>query len=457
MQVFIKQITNNQELKKFIAIRTKVFIEEQQIDPTIEMDGNDYITNEDVSYFGIYCNEELIGGCRLMTIDQGKKIQRFAILREYRNYGYGSLLLKELIKLYRNTDLHLHAQVQTVKYYERNGFKVIGPVEVIAGIKHLPMVHPKADNPFIYSNTNKRYHTLDYHFKEVFGQKVGRISINAGFTCPNIDGTAAFGGCTFCSTKGSGDYAGSPKSDLLKQWDHGKEMMSKKWPNAKFIAYFQAFTNTYAPLDVLKEKFETFANLDDCIGISIGTRPDCLEDDVIEYLADLSKRKYLLVELGLQTMHDKTSNIINRGHDLKCFEDALHKLRSHNINVIVHTINGLPGEDYNMMMQTHEYLAKQDIQGIKIHLLHAMTGTALVNQLNNGFLQLMDREEYINLVVDQLELFNPEVVIHRLTGDAPSENFIGPIWSKKKVTVLNDIDKEFVRRNTYQGAKYDLR
>ncbi len=457
MQASIKQLTNHQELEEFINIRTLVFINEQQINPTIEMDGRDDINSSEITYFGIYIADKLIGGCRLLKIANGLKVQRFAILKEYRNHGYGSLLLQHLIQTYRNTDLHLHSQIQAVKYYEQNGFKVIGPVEVIADIKHLPMVHPKADNPFIYSNTNKRYHTLDYHFKEVFGQKVGRISINAGFTCPNIDGTAAFGGCTFCSTKGSGDYAGSPQSELLNQWEQGKELMSKKWPNAKFIAYFQAFTNTYAPLDVLEEKFETFAELDDCIGISIGTRPDCLEDDVIEYLADLSKRKYLLVELGLQTMHDKTSNIINRGHDLKCFEEALNKLRKHNINVVVHTINGLPGETYEMMMDTHRYLAKKDIQGIKIHLLHAMTGTALVNQLNNGFLKLMGRDEYINLVVDQLELFKPEVVIHRLTGDAPSENFIGPIWSKKKVTVLNDIDKEFVARNTYQGAKYDFR
>lgn len=455
MQVSIKQITNQNFLDEFLAIRSEVFIKEQKIDKAIEYDGLDSLDNPSIQYFGIFLNEQLIGACRLHFQEQIIILQRFAILKQYRKQGYGSKLLEFITNTYSNYDIHLKAQVHSVKYYEKNGFKVIGKPQVIANITHLPMVCPQTQPAFIYSNTNKRYHTLDYHFKETFGQKVGRISINAGFTCPNIDGTAAFGGCTFCSTKGSGDHAGNPRENLLAQWEHGKKLMSKKWPNAKFIAYFQAFTNTYAPVEVLQEKFETFANLDDCIGISIGTRPDCLEDDVIEYLADLSSRKYLLVELGLQTIHDKTSRIINRGHDLACFEQALVKLRAHNINVVVHTINGLPGEDYQMMMQTHQYLAKQDIQGIKIHLLHAMSDTALVTQLNNGFLKLMQRDDYINLVVDQLELFKPEVVVHRLTGDAPSENFIGPIWSKKKVTVLNDIDKEFVKRNTYQGAKYD--
>ncbi len=457
MQVFIKQLTTNQEFDTFLAIRTAVFIDEQNIDPQIEHDGLDDLTNEAIRYYGIFEDQKMIGGCRLQFVDQLIKIQRFAILKDYRHHGYGIMLLKELQTLYRNYDLHLNAQIQTVKYYESCGFKVIGKPFITANIKHLPMVFPKVQNPFKYSNTNKRYHTLDYHFKAIFGQKVGRISINAGFTCPNIDGTAAFGGCTFCSTKGSGDYAGNPQSDLLSQWEHGKTLMSNKWPNAKFIAYFQAFTNTYAPLEVLKEKYDVFMQLEDCIGISIGTRPDCLDDEVIEYIARISLEKYVLVELGLQTIHDNTSRIINRGHDLACFELTLAKLRAHNINVIVHTINGLPGEDYEMMMETHRYLAKQDIQGIKIHLLHAMSDTALVQQLNNGFLKLMNREDYINLVVDQLELFKPEVVVHRLTGDAPSENFIGPIWSRKKVTVLNDIDKEFVKRNTYQGAKYDSR
>ncbi len=310
-------------------------------------------------------------------------------------------------------------------------------------------------NDFKYSNTNKRYYTLDYYFKETFNHKVGRIPINGGFTCPNIDGTVGFGGCSFCSIKGSGDYAGYKTEDLLKQWDNGHEMMVKKWSDAKFIAYFQAFTNTYAPVSVLKEKFEVFVEKEDCLGISIGTRPDCLEDDVIEYLADLNKRTFLIVELGLQTMYDETSSLFNRGHDTACFIKAVDKLRKHDIKIVVHTINGLPGEDEEMMLDTIKFVSKLDIQGIKIHLLHVMSDTRLVQQLNNGFLTLMQRDDYISLVVKQLDYLREDIVVHRLTGDAPKELFIGPVWSRKKVTVLNDIDKLQKELNTYQGRLYD--
>lgn len=310
-------------------------------------------------------------------------------------------------------------------------------------------------NSFKYSDTNKRYHTLSYAFKQKFNHKVGRVPINAGFTCPNIDGTKSFGGCTFCSIKGSGDYAGESTDSLEKQWINGLVLMRKKWPEAKYIAYFQAFTNTYAPVEILKEKYEYFAKKSDCVGISIGTRPDCLDDDVIEYLGELNKRCYLIVELGLQTMHDQTGLLINRCHDTKSFDDAVTKLRSHNIEVVAHIINGLPKEDHQMMLQTAKHVAQSDVQGVKIHLLHVVHGTAMVNQLNNGFLQLMEQEQYVNLVCDQLEVLPPEMVIHRVTGDAPVEEFIGPIWSRFKTRVMNDIDKELVRRESYQGASYD--
>lgn len=312
-------------------------------------------------------------------------------------------------------------------------------------------------NDFKYSNTNKRYHTLDYHFKQKFGSKVGRISIDAGFTCPNIDGSKGFGGCTFCNTSGSGDFAGKRTDELLTQWEKGKEMMARKWPEAKFIAYFQAFTNTYAPLEVLKEKYDVFLNLEECHGISIGTRPDCLEDETIEYLGKLAREKYILVELGLQTMHDSTSEIINRGHDLQEFEVAVNKLHAHGIDVVVHIINGLPGETREMMMETAKYVAGLGVSGIKIHLLHVMIDTPMVNQLNNGFLKLMEKDDYTDLVVEQLEYLPPEMVVHRLTGDAPSSIFIGPIWSKKKTIVLNDIDKLMACNDTIQGAKYEDR
>lgn len=309
----------------------------------------------------------------------------------------------------------------------------------------------KGKNPFKYSNNYKRYHTLDYHLKEKYNHKVAKIPINAGFTCPNIDGNKSFGGCTFCSIKGSGDFAGLPTDNLLKQWYDGKKMMQKKWPNAKFIAYFQAFSNTYAPLDVLKEKFEPFTTFEECIGIDIATRPDCLDDEIIAYLSDLNKRCNLIVELGLQTIHEKTATIINRQHDLETFIWAVESLRKNDIQVVVHIINGLPKETKEMMLETAKFVGNLDIQGLKIHLLHVTSDSQLVKQLNNNFLTLLSKDEYIEIVCEQLTLINPKIVIHRLTGDAPIDTFIGPIWSKKKGQVLNDIDNYLLNNNLYQG------
>lgn len=306
-------------------------------------------------------------------------------------------------------------------------------------------------NPFQHSNSNKRYYTLDYYFKKKYGQKVGRVPIDAGFTCPNIDGTKGVLGCRFCSINGSGDYAGLHTDDLLTQWENGKIMMKKKWPDAKFIAYFQAFSNTYASVKTLKSKYEVFAELDDCIGISIGTRPDCLDDEIIEYLAELNTRCELIIELGLQTIHEKSAEEINRGHDTDEFFTAVKKLRAHNIDVVVHIINGLAGEDKQMMLETAKAIANIDIQGVKIHLLHVIHGTPMVEDLNNGTLNLLTRDEFVDIVCDQLEILPGDLVIHRLTGDAPKELFIGPIWSRKKTIVLNEIDKELVRRDSYQG------
>lgn len=310
------------------------------------------------------------------------------------------------------------------------------------------------DQSFEFSNTNKRYHTLDYYFKEKFGFKVARVPINAGFTCPNINGEKGFGGCTFCNIKGSGDFAGARTDDLELQWENGKKMMQKKWPNAQFLAYFQSFSNTFSTVEVLRAKFDYFADKKECIGISIATRPDCLEEDIVEYLAELNQKTMLIVELGLQTSNDKTGDLINRGHDYECYVEGVNKLRAVGIDVVAHIINGLPRETKEDMIQTAKDVSKLDIQGLKIHLLHVMEGTKLVNQLNNGFLKLLSMEDYIDITVEQLELINPKVVIHRLTGDAPSDIFVGPIWSKKKVIVLNNIDKELKKRDTYQGRKY---
>lgn len=308
---------------------------------------------------------------------------------------------------------------------------------------------------FEYAFDNKRYHTWNYYLRNTFGEKVFKVSINAGFTCPNIDGTVAYGGCTYCSKDGSGDFAGNPKDNLIKQFNNIKNMMHKKWASAKYIGYFQAYTNTYAPLSVLKEKYETILELEDVIGLSISTRPDCLPDDVVDYLGELNKKTNLWVELGLQTIHDKTSKLINRGHDYETFIQGVEKLRSKNIKVIVHIINGLPGETYDMMMETAKAVANLNVDGIKIHLLHVIKDTPMQKMLQNNMLELMHKDEYIKLVCDQLEVLPKEMIVHRLTGDGKRDELIGPMWSLKKWEVLNDIDSEFKRRNSYQGIKYN--
>lgn len=307
---------------------------------------------------------------------------------------------------------------------------------------------------FKYAFDNKRYHTWNYYLRSNFGEKVFKVSINAGFSCPNIDGTVAYGGCTYCSKQGSGDFAGNPNDNLIKQFEDIKEMMHKKWHNAKYIGYFQAFTNTHAPVSVLKEKYETILNLDDVIGLSISTRPDCLPDDVLEYLSELNKKTNLWVELGLQTIHDETSKIINRGHDYNTFLEGVEKLKKHNIKTVVHIINGLPGEDYNMMMETAKSVADLGVHGIKIHLLHVLKETPMENMLKKGMFNLMEKDDYINLVCDQLEIIPPEMVVHRLTGDGKRDEIVGPMWSLKKWEVLNAIDDTMRERDSYQGIKY---
>lgn len=307
---------------------------------------------------------------------------------------------------------------------------------------------------FKYKIENKRYHTWNYYLRQKFGCKVFKVSINAGFTCPNIDGKIGYGGCTYCSKEGSGDFAGNPKDNLVKQFYDIREMMSKKWKDAKYIGYFQAFTNTYAPVDVLREKFETILEQEDVVGLSISTRPDCIEDDVLEYLAELNTRTNLWVELGLQSVHESTSKIINRGHDFKVFEDCVERLRKHNIDVVVHIIDGLPGETHDMMVETAKTVSKMDIQGIKIHLLHVIKNTPMANMLEKGNMKLLEKDEYVNIVCDQLEILPQEMVIHRLTGDGKKENLVGPLWSLKKWEVLNAIDDELKRRNSWQGKYY---
>ena len=306
---------------------------------------------------------------------------------------------------------------------------------------------------FKYSDSNKRYYTLDYYYKHKFGCKVFKVSLDAGFTCPNKDGTVGTGGCIYCSKSGSAEYAGDRKDDLVTQFNKVKDMMLNKWPNAKYIGYFQANTNTYAPVSVLKEKYETILKLPNVVGLSIGTRCDAISDECLDYLSELNKKTFLTIELGLQTIHERTSILINRCHSLECFENMVKKLRERNINVVVHIINGLPYETHDMMIDTVKYLSKLDIQGIKIHALSILKDTKLETMYNETHFKLLSREEYINIVCDQLEYLREDIVVHRITGDPKVSDLIEPNWLIKKVTILNDIDKEMKRRDSFQGIK----
>ena len=306
---------------------------------------------------------------------------------------------------------------------------------------------------FLYSLDNKRYHTLNYYYKKKFGMKVVKISLNGGFTCPNIDGTKGFGGCIYCSKTGSGEFGGDIHDDLVTQFNKIKKVMDHKWPNSKYIAYFQARTNTYAPVEVLREKYEKVLKLPNVIGLTIATRCDAISEEVLDYLDELNKRTNLIIELGLQTIHEKTAKIINRCHTLEEFDEMVNKLRERKIEVVVHIINGLPYETEEMMLETVRHVNKLDIQGIKIHMLNIVKDTKLHELYMNKPFDMLKRDEYIDIVIKQLELLRKEIVIHRITADPDPDNLVEPKWLLAKRTLINDIDKEMVKRNTYQGIK----
>ena len=310
-------------------------------------------------------------------------------------------------------------------------------------------------NPFIYSDNNKRYHTLDYFYKHKFNSKVCKISLNAGFSCPNLDGSVGYGGCIYCSKSGSGEFAGRIEDDLLKQFDDVAKIYEKKWPKAKYIGYFQARTNTYAPVEKLKEIYELILNQKNVIGLNIATRADSITNECLDYLEELNKKTYLTIELGLQTINDKTSKLINRCHSLDCFTNMVKSLRNRNIDVVVHIINGLPYETKEDMLNTVKYLNNLDIQGIKIHMLSILKNTPLEKLYKTKPFKILTKEEYVDIVISQLELLRKEIVIHRITGDPKVEDLIEPNWLIKKFGVLNEIDKEMVKRNTYQGKSLE--
>ena len=306
---------------------------------------------------------------------------------------------------------------------------------------------------FKFSDSNKRYYTLDYYYKHKYKSKVAKITLNIGLTCPNKDGKVGFGGCTYCSKLGSGDFAGNPTLPLKEQFDSVKEMMIKKWPNCKFIAYFQANTNTYGDLNYLIKNWEEALSYDNIVGINISTRPDSISKECFDYLEKLNKKTDLIVELGLQTIKDKTSKLINRCCSLKCFEECVKELNKRNIKVLVHIIDGLPYESKEDMINTIKYLNKMNIWGIKIHMLHILKDTAMNNMYVKEKFHILTKEEYVDIVCDQLEILNENIVVNRITGDPKIDDLVEPLWLTKKFCVMNDIDKELVRRNTYQGIK----
>ena len=308
-------------------------------------------------------------------------------------------------------------------------------------------------NPFKYSDTNKRYHTLNYYNKVKYGEKVFKAVIDGGFTCPNKDGKISHGGCIFCDG-GSGYFTKGNLSVKEQVYSELKRIRNKN-PNAKAIAYFQSNTNTYASVEYLKKVYEEALSCDGIIGISIGTRADCLDQDIINYIADLNNQTNMTVELGLQTIHNTTLKYINRGYNHEKFCDGYNKLKERNIRTCLHIINGLPFENEKMMFDTVQEVAKLNPEAVKIQMLHVIKNTPLEKTYNNG-LELLSMEEYIDIVVKQLELLSPETVVERITGDGDKSKLISPLWSTNKIAVLGGIDKKQVQLNSMQGKKYEL-
>lgn len=308
-------------------------------------------------------------------------------------------------------------------------------------------------SPFLYSNDNKRYYTLSYHLKKRFDRRVLKAVIDAGFTCPNLDGTKGTGGCTYCLS-GSGDFTHGAGRSAAEQVGLELDRVRKKRPDADVIAYFQAHTNTYAPLPRLRTLYESVLDIDGVCGISIATRADALEEETMDYLSSLARKTYLTVELGLQTVHDATAERINRGHTYAEFANAFRSLKSRGIRVCVHIINGLPGETPEMMLDTARTVGMLGADAVKIHLLQIMRGTPMERQLAAGEIVPMSRENYIDVVCSQLEVLPPETVIERITGDGAHDKLIAPRWGVDKIAVLGGIDCALVQKDTWQGKRF---
>ena len=313
-----------------------------------------------------------------------------------------------------------------------------------------------SNNPYPNSDTNKRYYTYDYYLRKTFSGKCMKIPIDAGFTCPNIDGRCGRGGCIYCSPRGSGDFAADSIIPTDEQFEIIKAQLSSKWKTDKYIPYFQAHTNTYAPVEVIRERIEPVMKKEGVVGLNIATRADCLCDDVVDYLKELAERTVLTVELGLQSVHDTTARIINRGHSYADFLAGYDKLRSASdkINVCVHIIFGLPQEDKRMMLETVREVARLHPEQVKIHLLHVIRNTALAKMYEKGEYTPLTMEEYVDVVTEALTILPPDTVIGRLTGDGMQSELLAPDWSRKKTVVINNIDKRMYAEDLFQGKHF---
>ena len=285
------------------------------------------------------------------------------------------------------------------------------------------------------------YLSFNKYLKDKFGQKVYKISLDGGFTCPNRDGKAGTRGCIFCSKGGSGDFAESREMSITEQIENGKKRVEKKIKSGKYIAYFQAFTNTYAPVEILRQKYEEAINHADIVALSIATRPDCLGDDVLRLLDEMNKIKPVFVELGLQTIHQKSAKYIRRGYDLSVYDKAVRDLKKIGVNIVVHVILGLPNESENDMLETVKYVCESGANGIKLQLLHVIDGTDLAKDYEKGLFKTLEFDEYVNLIVKCVKIIPKDIVIHRLTGDGAKKDLIAPLWSADKKRVLNAINK----------------
>ena len=310
------------------------------------------------------------------------------------------------------------------------------------------------NNPYPYTEDNKRYQTWNYYTKTHYGTRLYKVPIDAGFTCPNRDGRVSFGGCVFCGG-GSNSFPEISGKDLYQQYQERRKVFEHKWPEGKPLAYFQSYTNTYAPVDYLKKIYEPFINDSEIVGLVIATRCDCLSDEVIDYLSELTDRKEIWLELGLQSIHDRSLKEMNRGHDYASFVECIERIKDRGFKISVHIINGWPTETKEMMIETAKAVGRMPVDAVKIHMLHVLKDTVLADRYNREPFHLLSKEEYTEICAEQLTYLRPDMVIERITGDGLPDQLIEPMWTVKKISVINDIDKIMVRNDWWQGKYYE--